>query len=263
MVVELAGQAGIPEGSLYFNIDKVGNVSAASIPIAIWDAVMEGVIDRRMRIFAPGFGAGAVAGYAVLWIDPAVIVPEDVAAPDRPATADADGRLVRTTTVEDVRAAFTCWAGGPAGPPLPGVGGEAPQHRQERFALGGGQGRIVADRLLRHARGPAPARRAVLVQEARLREERLHGDAERFGDLCDDPHRRLVQPALELAEIGVGDVAHGGKLAKRELSELALSVDQLAEGLDLAAPGILRHAGAGAAPTPSRGPASGSRPWWS
>ena len=35
MVVELAGQAGIPEDSLYFNIDRVGNVSAASIPIAI------------------------------------------------------------------------------------------------------------------------------------------------------------------------------------------------------------------------------------
>ena len=106
MVVELAGQAGIPEDSLYFNIDKVGNVSAASIPIAIWDAVVEGVIDRRMRIFAPGFGAGAVAGYAVLWIDPAVIVPEDVAAPAQRATADTDGRMVRTTTLEDVREAF-------------------------------------------------------------------------------------------------------------------------------------------------------------
>lgn len=106
MVVELAGQAGIPEDGLYFNIDKVGNVSAASIPIAIWDAVTEGVIDQRMRIFAPGFGAGAVAGYVVLWIDPAVIVPEDAPAPAEPATADTDGRLVRTTTVEDVREAF-------------------------------------------------------------------------------------------------------------------------------------------------------------
>jgi len=109
MVVDLAGQAGIPEDSLYFNIDRVGNVSAASIPIAIYDAVVEGVIDRRMRIFAPGFGAGAVAGYAVLWIDPRIIVREEGDAGDEGAVAAAtDGGAGRahTTTVDDVRDAF-------------------------------------------------------------------------------------------------------------------------------------------------------------
>jgi 3-oxoacyl-[acyl-carrier-protein] synthase III len=105
MVVELAGQAGIAEDSLYFNIDKVGNVSAASIPIAIWDAVDQGVIDRRMRIFAPGFGAGAVAGYAVLWIDPAVIVPSGMPAAAQNG-AEADGSRAHSTTLEDVREAF-------------------------------------------------------------------------------------------------------------------------------------------------------------
>ncbi|MGE0028266.1 MAG: 3-oxoacyl-[acyl-carrier-protein] synthase III C-terminal domain-containing protein [Thermoleophilia bacterium] len=107
MVVELAGQAGIAEDSLYFNIDKVGNVSAASIPIAIWDAVEQGVIDRRMRIFAPGFGAGAVAGYAVLWIDPATIVPDGThAVSGNGAEAEADGNRAHSTTLEDVREAF-------------------------------------------------------------------------------------------------------------------------------------------------------------
>jgi 3-oxoacyl-[acyl-carrier-protein] synthase III len=105
MVVELAGQAGIAEDSLYFNIDRVGNVSAASIPIAIWDAVDEGVIDRRVRVFAPGFGAGAVAGYAVLWIDPAVIVPDGVPAPVEDG-ADGDGAMAHSTTVDDLRQAF-------------------------------------------------------------------------------------------------------------------------------------------------------------
>ena len=42
MVVELAVQAGIPPESLYFNIERVGNISAASIPIAIHDAVTDG-----------------------------------------------------------------------------------------------------------------------------------------------------------------------------------------------------------------------------
>lgn len=103
MVVELAGQAGIPADSLYFNIDRVGNVSAASIPIAIHDAVTDGVIDRRMRIFAPGFGAGAVAGYVVLHVDPAIIVPESPAAA---FATEGGGDHVHPTTVEDVREAF-------------------------------------------------------------------------------------------------------------------------------------------------------------
>ena len=73
MVAELALAAGLSSDSLYFNIEKVGNASSASIPLAIHDAVRDGVIRRPMRIFTPGFGAGAVAGYAVLRIDPAVV----------------------------------------------------------------------------------------------------------------------------------------------------------------------------------------------
>ena len=73
MVVSIAEAAGVAAERLYFNIDKVGNTSSASIPIALHDAVREGVIPRPLRIFAPGFGAGAVGGYAVLRVDPAVI----------------------------------------------------------------------------------------------------------------------------------------------------------------------------------------------
>ena len=73
MVLQYAGAAGLPRERIYFNIDRVGNTSSASIPIAIHDAVQEGVIDRPMRIFTPGFGAGAVAGYAVMRLDPAIV----------------------------------------------------------------------------------------------------------------------------------------------------------------------------------------------
>ncbi len=79
MVIDLAGAAGLAPDRLYFNIASVGNVSAASIPIAIHDSVLEGVIDRPTRVFAPGFGAGAVGGYAVLRIDPAIVALEQVA----------------------------------------------------------------------------------------------------------------------------------------------------------------------------------------
>jgi hypothetical protein len=80
-------------------------VSAASIPIAVYDAVRDRVIDRPTRIFAPGFGAGAVGGYAVMRIDPAIVADEVVldTAEDagRSATAQAAG-----STSDDIRAAF-------------------------------------------------------------------------------------------------------------------------------------------------------------
>jgi 3-oxoacyl-[acyl-carrier-protein] synthase-3 len=83
--------------------DQMGNVSAASIPIALYDAVRDGVITRRTRVFAPGFGAGAVGGYAVLRIDPAIVADEVVldvvlqtAAPPPVAGGSSD----------DMRAAF-------------------------------------------------------------------------------------------------------------------------------------------------------------
>ena len=56
MILNLAGQAGLSAGQLYFNVERMGNVSAASIPIAVFDAVRDGVITRPVRVFAPGFG---------------------------------------------------------------------------------------------------------------------------------------------------------------------------------------------------------------
>jgi 3-oxoacyl-[acyl-carrier-protein] synthase III len=73
MVTSLAKEAGLSAEQLYFNIARVGNTSSASIPLAIFDAVGERVIDRPMRVFAPGFGAGAVGGYTVMRVDPAVV----------------------------------------------------------------------------------------------------------------------------------------------------------------------------------------------
>jgi 3-oxoacyl-(acyl-carrier-protein) synthase III len=73
MVTQLARAVGLDPGRLYFDIERVGNTSSASIPIAIHDAVRDGVITRPLRVFAPGFGAGAVGGYVVMRIDPAVM----------------------------------------------------------------------------------------------------------------------------------------------------------------------------------------------
>ena len=80
MVLTLAEAAGIPGDRIFFNIEHVGNTSSASILMAVCDAVREGRIDRPMRIFAPGFGAGAVGGYVVMQVDPAVV---DISAEER------------------------------------------------------------------------------------------------------------------------------------------------------------------------------------
>jgi 3-oxoacyl-[acyl-carrier-protein] synthase III len=105
MVLELAGAAGIAPEQLYFNIETVGNTSAASIPLAIADAVAAGVITKPLRVFAPGYGAGAVGGYAVLRIDPSIIAP--VTGPSSaPPPMTASGTGTPSTASDDVRAAF-------------------------------------------------------------------------------------------------------------------------------------------------------------
>jgi len=73
MIVALGQAAGIAPDRMFFNIEHVGNTSAASILLAIHDAVQQGRISRPMRVFAPGFGAGAVGGYVILRVDPAIV----------------------------------------------------------------------------------------------------------------------------------------------------------------------------------------------
>jgi 3-oxoacyl-[acyl-carrier-protein] synthase III len=101
MILQLAAKAGVKAEQLYFNIETMGNVSSASIPVAIADAVRDKVITRPTRIFAPGFGAGAVGGYAVLTVDPAIVAPEVTLAGPGP-----DGASTARTTSEDIAAAF-------------------------------------------------------------------------------------------------------------------------------------------------------------
>ncbi|MFN8110319.1 MAG: 3-oxoacyl-[acyl-carrier-protein] synthase III C-terminal domain-containing protein [Thermoleophilia bacterium] len=106
MVTDLAVEAGMDAERLYFDIDRVGNVSAASIPIAIHDAVEDGVITDRTRVFAPGFGAGAVAGYAVVHIDPAVVVLEGQDSTEHPARTPEDRAPIPDTSLQAVKEAF-------------------------------------------------------------------------------------------------------------------------------------------------------------
>jgi 3-oxoacyl-[acyl-carrier-protein] synthase III len=103
MVEQAAAEAGLPLDRLYFNVGRVGNVSAASIPLAIRDAVSDGVISAPVRVFTPAFGAGATAGYAVMRVDPAVVSLAQGPAPG-PAGAGTSAHAGGTT--EDIRTGF-------------------------------------------------------------------------------------------------------------------------------------------------------------
>jgi len=106
MVTDLAIQAGLTEDSLYFNVETVGNASSASIPLAIHDAVRDGIIKEPTRIFAPGFGAGAVAGYTVMRIDPAVVAIEGERPVASGAPSSANAQPVRQPSPDNTQLAF-------------------------------------------------------------------------------------------------------------------------------------------------------------
>jgi 3-oxoacyl-[acyl-carrier-protein] synthase III len=106
MILNVARKAGLSADQLYFNIETMGNVSAASIPIAVHDAVRDGVITRPTRVFAPGFGAGAVGGYAVMRIDPAVVADEVVLDILEDVSSGSAASRVTGTTTDDMRVAF-------------------------------------------------------------------------------------------------------------------------------------------------------------
>jgi len=103
MILQLAAKAGLSADQLYFNIETMGNMSAASIPIALFDAVRDKAITGPTRVFTPGFGAGAVGGYVVLTLDPSIMAPEVVLGAGAGYTAPAP---VTATSSDDVRAAF-------------------------------------------------------------------------------------------------------------------------------------------------------------
>jgi len=54
---------GIPSEKLYLNLERYGNTSAASIPIALDEAVRTGAIERGDLICLVAFGAGMTWGY--------------------------------------------------------------------------------------------------------------------------------------------------------------------------------------------------------
>jgi 3-oxoacyl-[acyl-carrier-protein] synthase-3 len=61
-----AAALGIERGKLFINLDRYGNTSAASIPLALDEALQAGLIGTGSRLLLSGYGAGLAWGTAVL-----------------------------------------------------------------------------------------------------------------------------------------------------------------------------------------------------
>lgn len=56
----------IPRGKVYNNLDRYGNTSAGSVPIAMDEALAEGRLQSGQKVMLSGFGAGLAWGTALL-----------------------------------------------------------------------------------------------------------------------------------------------------------------------------------------------------
>jgi 3-oxoacyl-[acyl-carrier-protein] synthase-3 len=56
----------IPRSKVFNNLDRYGNTSAGSIPLALDEAVSEGRVERGQLVVLSGFGAGLTWGTAVM-----------------------------------------------------------------------------------------------------------------------------------------------------------------------------------------------------
>lgn len=66
IIESVQNAVGIPPEKTYLNIEKYGNTSAASVPMALVEAVADGRIQPGDRLLMVAFGAGYTAGAAVV-----------------------------------------------------------------------------------------------------------------------------------------------------------------------------------------------------
>jgi 3-oxoacyl-[acyl-carrier-protein] synthase-3 len=61
-----AKHANIPMSKVYVNVDRFGNTSAASVPIALDEAIERGVVGEGSTVLLVAFGAGFTWGSLIV-----------------------------------------------------------------------------------------------------------------------------------------------------------------------------------------------------
>jgi 3-oxoacyl-[acyl-carrier-protein] synthase-3 len=66
IIKAVGARLGLPEHKVFVNVDRVGNTSAASIPLAMVDAVDQGRLRRGDLVLASAFGGGLTWASALI-----------------------------------------------------------------------------------------------------------------------------------------------------------------------------------------------------
>jgi 3-oxoacyl-[acyl-carrier-protein] synthase-3 len=66
IIKAVGSRLGLPESKVYINVDRVGNTSAASIPLAMADAMREGRLKRGDLVQVSAFGGGLTWASALI-----------------------------------------------------------------------------------------------------------------------------------------------------------------------------------------------------
>jgi 3-oxoacyl-[acyl-carrier-protein] synthase-3 len=66
IIESTARHAGIPMDKVFVNVDRYGNMSSASIPVALDEALEQGILQEGMNVLTVAFGAGLTWGAVVI-----------------------------------------------------------------------------------------------------------------------------------------------------------------------------------------------------
>ena len=62
IIMSAASRLGLSDEKVYLNVQKYGNTSGGSIPLGLYEAVIDGRLEKNMVVMTVGFGAGLVWG---------------------------------------------------------------------------------------------------------------------------------------------------------------------------------------------------------
>jgi 3-oxoacyl-[acyl-carrier-protein] synthase-3 len=133
IIESVAKQLGLSMDRVYVNVDRYGNTSAASVPIALAEAVERGRVQPGDRLVFVAFGAGYTSGAAVLeWTaDPARASRAAAIGPEIPVRQPRDWEGEDPTPPElrpffEARERAAAAKGSAAGGPTSSAQGEVP-----------------------------------------------------------------------------------------------------------------------------------------
>jgi 3-oxoacyl-[acyl-carrier-protein] synthase III len=68
IIEAVAKRSNVPMEKVFLTVQRYGNMSSATVPVALVDALEEGRVEPNSLVLAPGFGAGLTwAAHVIRW----------------------------------------------------------------------------------------------------------------------------------------------------------------------------------------------------